>query len=54
MTKLVSEPGFIADLELAFCVFSHYCGIRLSNVGSVIIDFSIPRCVCSLLYFDFV
>ena len=32
---------FIADLKLSFCVFLHYCGNRLSNVGSVIFTSSI-------------
>ena len=43
-------------LELSFCVFLHYCGIRLSNVGSVIIASSILHCICSvsLLCFDFI
>ena len=35
--------------ELSFCVFIHYCGIRLSNVSFVIIASSILRCVCLLL-----
>ena len=41
-------------LELSFCVFLHYCGIRLSNVSFVIIAFSILRCVCFVVVFDFV
>ena len=35
--------------ELTFCVFLHYCGIRLSNVSFVIVASSILRCVCLLL-----
>ena len=42
---------FIADLNLSFCVFLRYCGIRLSNVGSVIIASSILRCVCFVAVF---
>ena len=38
-------------LELSFCVFLHYCGNRLSNVGSVIIASSNLRCVCFLVVF---
>ena len=37
-------------LELSFCVFLHYCGIRLSNVSFVIIASTILRCVSLLLY----
>ena len=40
--------------ELSFCVFIHYCGVRLSNVGFVIIHSSILRCVCFVVVFDFV
>ena len=40
-------------LELSFCVFIHYCGNRLSNVGSVIITFSILHCVCFIVVFWF-
>ena len=40
----------IADLwVIVLCLFLYYCGIRLSNVSSVIIDSKIPRCFCSLL-----
>ena len=40
VTKLVSEHEFsFLNFELKFCVFFHYCGIRLSNIGSVIICF---------------
>ena len=39
--------------ELTFCVFLHYCGIRLSNVGSVIITSSILRCVDFVVVFWF-
>ena len=35
--------------ELSFCIFIHYCGIRLSNVSFVIIASSILRCVRLLL-----
>ena len=46
---------FIADLKLSFCVFFlHYCGIRLSNIGFVIIASSILRCVYFVVMFDFV
>ena len=31
--------------KLSFCVFLHYCGIRLSNIGSVFIASSILSCV---------
>ena len=55
VTKLVSEHEFsLLILKLLFCVFLHYCGIRLSNVGFVIIAFSIMRCVCFVIVFDFV
>ena len=37
--------------ELLFCVFLHYCGIRLSNVGSIIIASSILRFVCFIVAF---
>ena len=37
--------------ELSFCIFLHYCGNRLSNVGSVIIASSILRSVCSIIVF---
>ena len=37
--------------ELLFCIFLHYCGIRLSNVGSVIIASSILRSICSIIVF---
>ena len=40
--------------ELLFCVFLHYCGIRLSNVNFVIIASSILRCVCFVVVFDLV
>ena len=40
--------------ELLFCVFLHYCGNRLSNVGSVIIASSILRIVSYVVMFDFV
>ena len=36
--------------ELSFCVFIHYCGIRLSNVSFIIVASSILHCVCLLLY----
>ena len=39
--------------ELSFSVFLHYCGIRLSNVGSVIITSSILCCVCYTIVFWF-
>ena len=39
--------------ELLFGIFLHYCGIRLSNVGSVIIASSILRSVCSIIVFLF-
>ena len=39
--------------ELSFCIFIHYCGIKLSNVGSVIIASSILRCVYFMVVFDF-
>ena len=40
----------IANLwVIVLCLFLYYCGIRLSNVSSVIIDSKIPRCFCSLL-----
>ena len=37
--------------ELSFCVHLHYCGNRLSNVGSVIIASNILRCVCFIIVF---
>ena len=37
--------------ELTFCVFLHYCGIRLSNVSFVIIASSILRGVCFIVVF---
>ena len=37
--------------ELSFCIFLHYCGIRLSNVGSIIIASSILRGVCFIVVF---
>ena len=40
--------------ELTFCVFLHYCGIRLSNVSFVIIASSILRGVCFVVVFGFV
>ena len=40
--------------ELSFCVHLHYCGNRLSNVGSIIIASSILRYICPLLGFVFV
>ena len=39
--------------ELSFCVFLHHCGIRLSNVSSVIIASSILRCFCFTVMFWF-
>ena len=46
---------FIADFfKLLIGVFLHYCGIRLSNVGSVIIASSTLRCVCFIVVFWFV
>ena len=39
--------------ELSFCIFIHYCGIRLSKVGSVIIASSIQRCVYFMVVFWF-
>ena len=40
----------IADLWVnILCLFLYYCGIRLSNVSSVIIASRISRYVCSLL-----
>ena len=45
----------IADLwVIVLCLFLYYCGIRLSNVSSVIIASRIPRCVCSLLCLIFI
>ena len=47
VTKLVSEQWFHCwSLNCRFVFFLHYCGIRLSNVGSVIIVSSILCCVC--------
>ena len=40
--------------ELTFCVFLHYCGIRLSNVSFVIIASSILRGVCFTIVFDLI
>ena len=45
---------FIVDLKLSFCVFLHYCGIRLSNVGFVVMASSILHCVCFVVVFDLV
>ena len=44
---------FIADLKLSLCVFLHYCGNRLSKVGSVIIASSVLRFVCFIVVFLF-
>ena len=44
---------FIADLKLSFYVFLHYCGNRLSKVGSVIIASSVLRFVCFIVVFWF-
>ena len=38
-------------LELSFCVFIHYCGNRLSNVGSVIIASSILHYIYLIVTF---
>ena len=52
VTKLVSEHEFsLLILKLSFYVFLHYCGNRLSNVGSVIIASSIQRCVYFMVVF---
>ena len=40
-------------LNYHFVFFLHYCGIRLSNVGSVVIASSILRCFCSIVVFWF-
>ena len=40
--------------ELTFCVFLHYCGIRLSNISFVIIASSILRGVCFTIVFDLI
>ena len=54
VTKLVSEQWFsLMILKLSFCVFLHYCGIRLSNVSFVIIASSIIRCMF-VIVFDFI
>ena len=45
----------IADLWVnVLCLFLRYCGIRLSNVGFVIIASSILRCICFVVVFDLV
>ena len=52
VTKLVSEHEFsLLIFEISFCVFLQYCGIRLSNVGFIIIASSILRCVCFMIVF---
>ena len=54
VTKLVSEPGFHCwSLKCHFVFFLHYCGIRLSNVGSIIIACSILRFVYFIVVFWF-
>ena len=54
VTKLVSEQWFHCwFLNCCFVFFLHYCGIRLSNVGSVIIASSILRSICSIIVFWF-
>ena len=55
MTKLVSEHEFsLLNFKLMFCVFLHYCGIRLSNVSFVVIASSILRCVCFVIVSGFI
>ena len=55
MTKLVSEHEFLLlILNCRFVFFLHYCSIRLSNVGFVIMASSILRCVCFVVVFDLV
>ena len=42
----------IANLwVIVLCLFLYYCGIRLSNIGFVIIASSILRCVCFIIVF---
>ena len=55
VTKLVSEHEFsLLILNCRFVFFLRYCGIRLSNVGFVIMASSILRCVYFVVVFDLV
>ena len=40
----------LLNFKLIFCIFLHYCGIRLSNIDFVIFASSILRCVCFVVF----